>query len=360
MIQKIMRMKKFFNQAMACWSVAMLVVLTSGCGRPSVCGIEGFARVSTLSVKDSIVLDDKDILNPHHIYYKDGFLIFNSIRGKREIQLLNLKTGDVTEYHVIGQGKNEMMNYHTVSTSSENMYLFADNHTGKVYGVCLDSLRQNPKKSYELMYSLPVSKGRLFFRLMDMPAHVVGIGLLEGGRFGVFEKGTDIYKEQMEYPEDDAIRPLDYIHKGAVFSRTLMASDGTGKRMVSTCFGLMDFYSVSEDGDLRLLKSNHYHFPQFETGTNGAAVIFRKEDKAGLTGMCADEHHVYTLYSDKTMAEYGEDAYHAPYLLVWDWDGNPVRAYRLPVGLYGFALDGKTLYGLSREGSPMVYVLELD
>lgn len=345
---------------MTSWAVVVLVVLVSGCGRHSVCGIEGFARVSTLSVKDSIVLEDKDILNPHRIYYKDGFLIFNSIRGKREIQLLNLKTGDVTEYHVIGPGKDEMVNYHTVNTTDENTYLFADNHRGKVYGICLDSLKLNPQKGYELMYSLPVSKGGMFFRFMDMPTHAVGIGLLEGGRFGVFRKGTDIYKEQMEYPENDAIKPLDYIHKGAVFSGTLMATDGTGKRMVSTCFGLMDFYSVSEDGELSLLKSNHFHFPQFETGTNGAAVIFKKEDKAGLTGMCADKHHVYTLYSDRSMAEYGEDAYHAPYLLVWDWEGNPVRAYQLPVPLYGFALDGQTLYGLSREGSPKVYVLELD
>lgn len=353
-------MKNFLYKAIACWSVASVIVLTSGCGGQSVCGIEGFTRVSTLSVKDSIVLEDKDILNPHHIYYKDGFLIFNSIRGKREIQLLNLLTRDVTEYQVVGAGKNEMTNYHTVSTSRENMYLFADNHRGKVYGVCLDSLKLNPRKGYELIYSLPVSKGGMFFRFMDMPKHVIGIGLLEGGRFGVFSKGTDAYKEQMEYPENDAITPLGYLHKGALFSRTLMATDGTGKRMVSTCFGLMDFYSVSDEGDLSLLKSNHFHFPLFETGTYGAAVVFKKEDKVGLTGMCADNDYIYTLYSDKTLAEYGEDAYHAPCLLVWDWDGNPVRAYRLPVGLYGFALDGNTLYGLSREGSPMVYVFELE
>lgn len=342
------------------WLIALAVVIISGCSRNPVCGIDGFYDASTLELKDSIELEDRNILNPHHIYFKDGFLIFNSIRGEREIQLLNLSTDEVTEYHVIGQGKNEMANYHTVNTADENMYLFADNHRGHVYSVSLDSLRLNPKKDYELLYSLPVAKGGLFLRFMDLPEHVVGIGLLKGGRFGVFDKDTDAFKEQMEYPENEAIKPLEYLHKGALFSRTLMAVDGTGKRMVATCFGLMDFYSVSDDGDLSLLKSNHYHFPLFETGTNGPAVIFKKEDRAGITGICTDKNYVYGLYSDKTIAEYGEGAYNAPYLLVWDWNGNPVKAYELPKPLYGFALDGNTIYGLSREESPKVYILELE
>ena len=342
------------------WLMVMVVVWLSSCNRTPVCGIDGFYDTSTLVLKDSIVLEDRDILNPHHIYYKDGFLIFNSIRGEREIQLLNLSTDEVTEYHVIGQGRNEMANYHTVNTKDEKMYLFADNHTGKVYGVCLDSLRLNPRKEYELLYSLPVAKGGLFLRFMDLPKHVVGIGLLEDGRFGVFDKETDAFKGQMEYPGNETIQSLSYLHRGALFSRTLMASDASGKRMVVTAFGLMDFYSISDDGDLSLLKSNHYHFPMFETGTNGAAVVFKKEDRAGITGMCVGKKYVYGLYSDRTMADYGEGAYNAPYLLVWDWNGNPVKAYKLPKPLYGFALDGTVLYGLSREDSPMVYVFELE
>lgn len=351
-------MKKniFYNSCL----MLLSVVLISSCSRNPVCGLDGFISVSTLSVKDSIILENKDILNPHHIYYKNGFLIFNSIRGEREIQLLNLSTDEVTEYHVIGPGKNEMVNYHTVNTANENMYLFADNHRGKVYGVSLDSLKVNPKKNYELLYSLPVAKGGLFLRFMDLPEHVVGIGLLKDGRFGIFDKDTGTFKGQMEYPENEMISPLNHLHKGALFSRTLMASDGTGKRMVATCFGLMDFYSVSDNGDLSLLKSNYYHFPLFEKGTNGPTVIFKKEDKAGITGICADKKYVYGLYSDKTMEDFGEGAYNAPYLFVWDWNGNPVKAYELPKPLYGFALDGNTIYGLSREESPKVYVLELE
>ena len=41
-------------------------------------------------------------------------------------------------------------------------------------------------------------------------------------------------------------------------------------------------------------------------------------------------------------------------------DGNPVQVFELPKSLYGFTLDGNSIYGLSREESPKVYVLELE
>lgn len=330
-----------------------------GCSHETVCGLDGFTDISTLTIKDTLVLEDRNILNPHHIYYKDSFLIFTSIRGQREIQLLNLLTKKVTEYNVIGQGRNEMTGYHTVRSNNDKMYLFGDDRLGKIYGICLDSLKEDPDANYNLLVTFPVEKSRRFFRFVDMPKFVIGIGMLKNGRFGIFNKETGDYNEQMDYPENKGIALLDEIHKGAVFSRTLMSSDNKGKRFVSSCFGLVDFYSLSDDGRLALVKANHYHFPLFEKGINGQAIIFKKEDKVGITAMCTNEEFVYALYSDRTVEKHGEEAYNASYLLVWDWNGNPKRAYKLPVSLYGFALNGDIVYGLSREESPIVYLLDL-
>ena len=345
-----------FSKALLLLSIA----LASSCGDKMANGLDDLSNAQTLSLKDSIVLENMDILNPHYIYYKDSFLIFNSLQGKKEIQLLNLSSGDVTEYRVIGQGRNEMQYYHTVNSTCGDMYLFADNRMGKVYGVNLDSLKVNSDINYDLIYSLPIAEGNHFYRFMDLPQFTVCVGMLKDGRFGIFEKETSTYCEQMEYPENEDIYSLGYMHKGALFSRTMMASDETGKQMVAACFGLIDFYSVSDDGQLTLRKSNHYHFPQFEIGTYGPAISFEKKEKVGMTGLCADENYVYALYSTRTFEDYGERAYNAPYLLVWNWSGELAKIYNLPVALYGFAISGNTVYGLSREESPIVYVFELD
>ena len=156
--------------------------------------LDDFKVVESLDVADSIPLEKYGILNPHYIYYKNRFLIFNSMRGGQEIHLLDLTTQDVHEYSVIGQGKNEMARYSTVHNVDSCYYEFADTQRGYIYGVNLDSLRQNPATKYELLYTLSVDEENHFFRFLETEKYVVGIGILHEGRFGVYEKATDFYR----------------------------------------------------------------------------------------------------------------------------------------------------------------------
>ena len=322
---------------------------------------DDFGIVELLDVTDSIHLEKYGILNPHYIYYKDSFLIFNSMRGGKEIHFLDLTTQSVHELSVIGQGKNEMVHYWTVQNVNSCCYEFADTQRGHVYGVNLDSLRQNPATRHELLYSLPIDDGNHFFRFLETEKYVVGVGILHEGRFGLYEKKTCSYVEQMGYPVNENIDKLDNKYKGALFSRTLLSSDMQGKKIVSGCFGLLDFYSISDHGEFLLIKSNYYHFPLFEANpVGGGAIAYKKEDIVGITGLISDEKYVYVLYSDKTFENDGERAYNASHLLVFDWRGMPVIHYRLSKELYGFALCGNILYGLSRDKEPIVYSYKMN
>lgn len=340
--------------------ILLVVAFGYGCDNKASSSQNGFSDISSLTVKDSIQLERLGILNPHYIYYKNDFLIFNSMQGEREIQLLDLKSDRVTEFKVIGQGKNEMQNYHTVNNQTENVYMFADNRQRKIYEIHLDSLRNHPKTNYDLLLSLPNVDDRHFYRFLDLQDWVVGIGLLKGGRFGIYKKENNAYTEQMVYPENEEISRLGDMHKGILYSKTIMGSDMSGKNMVAACFGLIDFYSISEKGELKLKKSHHNHFPKFETRTTGTAISYKKEDKIGITGLCTDKNYVYVLYSDKTFEEQGMDAYNASCILVYDWNGLPVKQYNLSVPLYGFTVANNMIYGLSRKRNPMVYIMPLN
>ena len=63
------------------WLMLLAVVIISACSRNPICGLDGFTSLSTLSVKDSIELEDKALtyLLPklETIYYA-----FNTIKGK--------------------------------------------------------------------------------------------------------------------------------------------------------------------------------------------------------------------------------------------------------------------------------------
>ncbi len=321
--------------------------------------LDDFSDVRVLNARDSIVLENYDILNPHNIYFKDSFLIFNSVTGQREIQLLDLKTEKVRTYHVIGMGKNEMAIYHTVHNTDSNRYTFADNHKGKIYEVLLDSLRQGTIEDYRLSQEVSISPGKPIFRLMETPKHILAIGFFDESRFGVFDKYSSSFLKQMDYPVNDEIASIDNHYKSVLYNGTILCPSSTGEKIVASCSGLLDFYSLSDKGVLLPLQSKHYHFPKFSLNPAAGNVAFKKEDKVGFTSLCSDEKYVYALYSGKTFEEFGMDAYNVQHLLVYDWDGNSVARYHLSKPLYGIAVYDKTLYGLSRENEPIVYCFHL-
>ena len=323
--------------------------------------LDHFNYTEDLNVTDSILLENYGILNPHYIYKKDSFLIFNSIQGKREIQLLSLKDYRTYTYCVIGQGKNEMNNYFTVLDQASDCYRFADNSKGKIYGIDLNELEENKETEYKLMNTLSINNGTHFIRFMDTGKYLLGSGIIKNGRFGIYDKSEYSYTEQAGYPYNDEINKIDNIYKGALFSRTIMTPHPQGKRFVAACFGLLDFYAISDEGDIQLIKSKHYHYPKFKANTSvGSAITFDIEDMVGITGLISDDKYVYVLYSDKTFKHDKEAAYNASHLLVYDWEGNPIKHYHLNKDLYAISKSGDVLYGLSRVNNPIVYCCKLN
>ena len=60
-----------------------------------------------------------------------------------------------------------------------------------------------------------------------------------------------------------------------------------------------------------------------------------------------------------TFNEKGMDAQNCPYLMSYDWNGNPQCEYHLEKPLWDVAINGRTLYGLSRENEAIIYIYEV-
>lgn len=316
-----------------------------------------FTQVFDLQVADSLDLEEMGILNPYYIHYKDSFLIFHSMVGNRELNFWNLRTNLVTVRNVIGQGADEMPQYVVSQTNCPTFFRFADYRRGKIYEMDLDRLQKDTATRHSLVYQLPIEEGELPLRFCEMGNYIFGIGLFSEGRIYVFDKRTQRAKICMDYPLHERISPLDYRHKGALFSGTIMT--GNQNALVLACFGLIDFYEILPDGSLRLKREHHYFLPEFQTAEIGRAVTFKRDDIYTIAGIASDERFVYVLYSGKNVKERGIDAYNCPHLLVYDWGGNSVAHCLLSKSLYDFSIGNGMLYGLSREVNPIVYIYSL-
>lgn len=318
-----------------------------------------FKDRKSLCSTDSIVLEQLNILNPHYIQYKDSFLIFSSMTGEREIQFLNLQSQRITTRKVIGQGANEMPRYSLVRTSNHSSFCFADHRRGKIYEIDLERLKTDSNTIHSLKYELPVkNKSDYFLRFIETNKYIYGIGLFKEGRIYSYNKDNQTTNISMDYPTNEDILKLDMIHKGALFTGTIMAGNDTS--LVLSCFGLIDFYKILPDGSLKLKCKRHHFFPQFSGQEQGHLIIFKRDDTYGFSGIDADKKYVYLLYSGKNIKKEGEHAYNCPHLLVYDWNGYPIKHYKLSKPLYDFCIAGNTLYGLSRERDPMVYIYSID
>lgn len=316
-----------------------------------------FAKTIELKVLDSLSLEEAGILNPHYIQYKDSFLILCSMTGGRDMSFWNLHSNSITTRNVIGQGADEMSMYSIMKTANPTSFCFADYRRGRVYEMDLEKLQKDSALKHSLLYELPIEKGDYPLRFMETENNIFGIGLYKGGRIYSFNKKRNEVLVSMEYPLNQDIEKLDYIHKGALFTGTLMV--GNERTLVLSCFGLVDFYDVLFDGSLALKRTHHYSFPKFKTMEEGKIVTLDSDGMHGISDMDSNEDFVYMLYSGKSVKKYKNDAFNCSHVLVYDWDGNPKSHYILSKPLYGFSIAGNILYGLSREAVPIVYVYSL-
>lgn len=337
----------------------LIVLFLSACSNKEQSSVfSDFVQTVELEVIDSLDLENIGILNPHYIQYKDSFLIFCSMTGNKEMHYWNLRSNCVIARNVIGQGVDEMSQYSIVKTASPTSFCFADHRQGKIYEMNLRKLQNDSATKHSLVYDLPIEEGNRPLRFFETDNYIYGIGLFKEGRIYSFDKRTGKVIVSMDYPLNEDIERLDYIHKGALFTGTLMA--GNEKTLVLSCFGLIDFYDVLPDGNLVLKRDYHYSFPKFQTKEVGKVITFNRDDIYGISDMNADERFVYLLYSGKNLKEKGEDTFNCSHLLVYDWDGNPVMHCELPKSLYNFSIARDVLYGISRESTPKVYVYSLN
>ena len=104
------------------------------------------------------------------------------------------------------------------------------------------------------------------------------------------------------------------------------------------------------DSKIILIKSLKSGDPKYNPITSGEmyGVMPDRDCTIGYIDIDVDENYIYTLYTDKKIANYdGKDnTYSSKNILVFDWEGNPVHKYTLDNEAYNITVNEKlnTLY----------------
>src|SRR5690606_27978621 len=99
--------------------------------------------------------------------------------------------------------------------------------------------------------------------------------------------------------------------------------------------------------------SNSVDLKDFSSGSVLRAD-FSNSYPRGYTDIYVSDNFIYTLYSGRSTDEFGNKSYMGNVILVFDWDGNPVKRYDLDAEISCFTIDplGQKIYAISETVEP--------
>ena len=232
------------------------------------------------------------------------------------------KNNEVINTAHIGNGPNEIIQYLPVSNNMSE-FLFADRIKGKIFKLDLNSYE------YKQIIQINESINRFYSLAMLDSTSIIGTGMFEQGRFLIYNIADSTYVYEYEYPSNKDIQPLQPYQKAALYAGTLIGVHPDKNKFVAAYKGLIDFYNIDESYNLSSSAHRYYHFPQFAIPKEGPVIAHKKEEAVGFLSLAYDASYVYLLYASSSLLGKGSSAYTSNTILVYNWEGMPVKRYVL-------------------------------
>ncbi|SIT14379.1 BF3164 family lipoprotein [Belliella pelovolcani] len=191
--------------------------------------------------------------------------------------------------------------------------------------------------------------------------NLVGTGLFEQ-RFALssIDNGS-IISEFGKYPFEEELSQYDHNVLAMAYQGEIIKHPKK-PLFISTSINSFNFdiIALNTDNSLSVIAQKHYWSPLFN-GVSGNAIqaTMTSDNKKGCLSTTVTEKYIYILYSGKSRKEGGVDS---NTILVYDWEGKPVKLIKSDKNLNLIAADakGKYLIGYHDDGQPNLFKITLN
>ena len=188
------------------------------------------------------------------------------------------------------------------------------------------------------------------FRPIDIaPAQGVkiAVGAFPDSSLGMLDDNGEVLDVKIPYPF--AYDGIEDIYKGAVYQSEIEVAKA-GDRFVRRYFAsdLFEIYGIENRSVRKIAASNCVHPPKlhYKPRPGIPYAIDYEESVAGLLHMSVTDEGIYLSFSDESYARAADNGLQSNELLFFDWSGNPVVKYLLPIEIGPFCVDGDWLYAV--------------
>ena len=342
-----------------CYLYVVLSVLLSACTKDINSPIKHFDEKSAVKIQPTkiVKLEEFGILRPFNfLQIDDSMFVIQDLKNEKIFNLINLSSKKVISGINKGQGPGEVLAPSSL-LFRDNKILVWDAMQKKMNEIVLAS---DTTLIIEEAYRIDTENIILFF-VHQLDSTLVATSQFDDYWLVEITKNGEIIST-INYPVWQETKGLQLTALSALFRAARMANSPDKKRMVVAIgtHGFISFLNRTDFG-LKEYKQIKYHPPKFKVTDRGSAS-YHRDNVGGFSAVDCDDNFVYALYSGKTFNNNPMLSSHCEHLLVYDWDGNPVKRYVLDVPIFNtmsYDKENNCIYGLAEnpEGVLIVYQL---
>jgi hypothetical protein len=340
----------------------LLSILLTACVKNVIDPIKHFREKSVQKIYPAKIVDLETfgILKPFNLLkINDSTFIIQDFKDKNIFNLINLSSRKVISGINRGQGPGEVLNFPASLQYKDGRILTHDFILKKMSEIFLSS---DTTLAIKEIYRVGIDVPALFvMHQLDTTFIATGVtDVFENHWLAEMNKRGEVLSA-IDYPMWEETESVRSNSTFPMLHTVEMASSPDHTKVIAATKqqGVISFLDRTVSG-IKEYKQIKYHAPRFRVTERGS-VVTSNVNIEGFRAVDCDGDFVYLLYSGRTINSYGEQFQNSEHLLVYDWEGNPVRRYVLDIPLARFRYDKETnsIYGLAENPEGVLIKYEL-
>jgi hypothetical protein len=308
-----------------------------------------FGKEEILLKAEFLALDDSILIMPSKLILKDSFLILNNSSNDFYFQIFNLNNlMETNECIGIGQGPDELLSPDIIQSNDSNIWIL-DIYKKEIDEYSFTDFLSESRPKY--LQKIKIEEEHYTNAIVFPSLKILTVFSSDPKqRFGFYDDDGKLLAKKGSYPEIDIFDTEFEKARGYDFDCT---TNFQNRIFVShKLTDLIEIYDI--DGNLlRRLHGPEQFFPAVEEvrrteGKYTVSTVRAIPGKAREAYFCPINagKEVFVLYSGKIE---DNNAYLMNIIFVFDWEGNPIRKYKLDTPIFQFCVDvnNRTIYGIT-------------
>ena len=318
----------------------------------------------TLTPRDSLDLEQFEILLPTRLIKYDRWAVFEVSQAKSNLVLLNMDSMRTQEAVMVGRGPGEMKQGGDLHLEGSRAVLTEANTLTQV-SIDLASVQEGRIPVLDTIGTFKNCKnatGRLRRVHGGFVSMVPYYNTLEEGAWYSLWDEDGYVSAPILRPVVEGLNKLPQNYDYFFFRSSIMAVHPSQDRLCVAHPGMAVLsFSAIEDRTLREVKRIEYNKPVVISKGDQNTLDYEKSYSC-FRSVSPDKEYVYLLYSGKMVRSSGAEGMpdsESNHLLVYDWAGNLAARYYLSRNVSSIFVEGNELYCISLFPSSKLFVYSL-